>query len=237
MATSETTDISFTNFLALNFNDRFDRVAAHHQSNSAVSDAQGAIDVFNEVQTVPAMPEPFVEQQLSDGPRPKRLKLDFDDSDGEAASGSEGEAGFDLSALLNQAATAPKLKQADADKQEVKRRIRGKRAADGSDFPVRALVCKTEHARLRGIEEEKLAKTRRLNKAADAVAVRAFAQNPKLSTDAGEEVQSQEVEVENPLAPHISHDIRQMATHPYSYCDRCSHFALHGTHSQLKKPC
>ena len=46
-------------------------------------------------------------------------------------------------------------------------------------------------------------------------ATRALTQNPKLSTGAGEERQSQEEEVDNPLAPHISHDIRQMATYAF----------------------
>jgi len=163
----------------------------------------------------------------------------LDDSDGEAANESDGEVGFDLSALLNQAAQAPRLTQSNVAQgvEVVKRRITGKRAADGTDFPAKALISKAEQARLKSIEVEQQAKVRRLNKAAMTAATRALAQNPELSTGAGEERQSQEEEVDNPLAPHTSHDIRQMATHPYSYCNRCSHFSLHGTHSKLKKPC
>ena len=37
--------------------------------------------------------------------------------------------------------------------------------------------------------------------------------------------------------PHITHDLRQMLTHPITYCNTCAHFAWHGTHSKLRKPC
>ena len=82
----------------------------------------------------------------------------------------------------------------------VKRRIRGKRPSDGSDFPARALVPKAEHDRLKGIEAEKVSKVRRLNKAAMQVAEQAFAQNPEVCANQEE----QAVDVPDEQAPHIT---------------------------------
>ena len=80
------TDISFSNFVALDFDQQFELVAAHHHT---------------EPQTSPKG------STMREVPAAKRRKCNLDDSDGEAANESDGEVGFDLSALLNQAAQAP----------------------------------------------------------------------------------------------------------------------------------
>lgn len=146
-------DLSFASFVALDFNQQLDLVATHHQADHA-----------NEAVQTPSGRE-------REEPATKRHKANLDDSDGDAAIETESEAGFDLSALFNQAAAVPRASQPDTaqDVEVVKRRITGKRAADGTDFPARALISKSEQVRLKSIEHEKQAKVRKLNKAAIAV--------------------------------------------------------------------
>ena len=74
------------------------------------------------------------------------MQTALDDSDTEAVDESDGETGFDLSALFKQAAEAPLAGQpGTAQVAEVpRRRITGKRAVDGTDLPARALVNKAE---------------------------------------------------------------------------------------------
>ena len=77
----------------------------------------------------------------------------MDDPDGDAAYETESEAGFDLSALLQTAAAAPRAEPDTAqDANVVRRRIVGKRAADGTDFPANAFISKPEQVRLKDIE-------------------------------------------------------------------------------------
>ena len=117
-------------------------------------------------------------------PRLKRSKLGLDDSDAEPATESEDEIPFDLSSHLlpSTGASLPQAAAENPDNEVVKRRIRGKRPADGTDFPARALVQKAEHDRLKGIEAEKASKVRKLNKAAARTAEQSFAQNHEAFT-------------------------------------------------------
>ena len=126
------------------------------------------------VKRTPALP---IELGHPEGPRLKRSKIGLDDSDADTVQESEDKVPFDLSEHLQQTAEAPqpKVVTEDPGSDVVKRRIRGKRPSDGSDFPARALVSKAEHDRLKGIEAEKDSKVRRLNKAAMQVAELAFA--------------------------------------------------------------
>ena len=89
------TDISFSNFVALDFDQQFELVATHHQSDRAANITQWVDDA-------------------REMPAAKRHNCSLDDSDGEAANESDGEVGFDLSALLNQAVQAPRLTQSEA---------------------------------------------------------------------------------------------------------------------------
>ena len=169
-------------------------------------------------------------------PRLKRSKLGLDDSDAEPATESEDEIPFDLSSHLlpSTGAALPQAATENPDNEVVKRHIRGKRPADGTDFPARALVQKAEHDRLKGIEAEKASKVRKLNKAAARTAEQSFAQNPEAYTSPD----PPSVDVAVGWRPHISHDIRQMATHPISYCNTCGWFANNrAAHSKLREEC
>ena len=95
------------------------------------------------------------------------------------------------------------------------------------------MVNKAEGARLKDIEAEKAGKIRKLNKAAKIAAERAFFQNPEIAA----EPEAPIVNVPAGWAAHITHDIRQMASHPISYCNICGWFAKHGTHSKLAQEC
>ena len=118
------TDISFANFVALDFNQQFDLVAAHHQADHATE----------------ALQSPSGRER--EEPATKRHRSSLDDPDGDAAIETESEAGFGLPALFSQAAAAPRATQLDTaqDVEVVRRRITGKRAADGTDFPARSLI-------------------------------------------------------------------------------------------------
>ena len=98
-------------------------------------------------------------------------------------------------------------------------------------------MTNAEYTRLKGIEAEREAKVCRLNKAADAAAYRDFFQNPEIAGGIDEQQLQEDAEQPSASAPHMSHDMRRMATRPISYCNVCSHFAWHGARSKLTKPC
>ena len=52
-----------------------------------------------------------------------------------------------------------------------------------------------------------------------------------------EGAQAEEVEVVDPMAPHPSHELKEMSSAAVTYCNRCSHWAWHNKHSNLPKPC
>jgi hypothetical protein len=167
-------------------------------------------------------------------PRVKRSKLDSDNSDADTARESDDEIPFDLTEHLQQTTEAPEPQvETEAVSEVVKHRIRGKRPADGSDFPARASIQKVEHDRLKGIEAEKASKVRKLNKAALKTAEQSFAQNPEAFTIP----EPPSVDVPKGWRPHITLDIRQKATHPILYCDTCGWVAWQEAHSKLREEC
>ena len=73
-----------------------------------------------------------------------------------------------------------------------------------------------------------------------ATAEIAFSRNPELADgEVDDEANPTNVDaaVQPANEPHASHDIKRIASHPIVDCNRCSHFAWHGTHSKLHKEC
>ena len=134
----------------------------------------------------------------------------------------------------------PGLSEAPSTNQAIpKRRVRGKTPAHLTGFSAEILVTKLERKQLAGIEYEKKLKVRRLDANAMAVAQLAFASQPELLTgpecDPGDSTLV--AEMRDDRAPHISHVLRQMATHPIVFCNTCGKWAGQNNHSQLSQEC
>ena len=116
--------------------------------------------------------------------------------------------------------------------------VRGKTPAALTGFSASILVNKAERKRLAEIERNKQLKVRRLDHAANARVEQLFAMQPELAAAGNEqEDEVDEATVHPANAPHSTHDIKKMASHPIVYCDRCIDFAWHGAHSKLHKAC
>ena len=119
-----------------------------------------------------------------------------------------------------------------------KRRVAGKTPAEQTvGLPVNPQITKQEQRRLKGIEAEKKRKRKIEDNRANAKARRAVIDDPALahgSDEAQPEVEDDEVDL---MAPHPSHELKQMRKHAITYCNTCSHWAWHNKHSKLTERC
>ena len=110
------------------------------------------------------------------------------------------------------------------------------KSAETAGFPLVAQVTKQEQRRLKGIEKEKARKQSIEDNKAMAHAKASVLDNPGLVGEI-EGARAEEVEVVDPMAPHPSHELKEMPSAAVTYCNRCSHWAWHHKHSKLAKPC
>ena len=132
-----------------------------------------------------------------------------------------------------------------------KRRLGAKTPAASTHFPKNRLVDKAEQKRLKAVEREAEAKRRRLDKNASTRVALAFQRQPELATVAVQEADGGETQgqldmlqpgpghfdVDNMRAPHPTHVLRRMASHPITFCGTCGHWARLNQHSLLTERC
>ena len=139
-----------------------------------------------------------------------------------------------------------------------KRRLGLKTPAAQTEFPHNRLVTRVALKRLKGIEREANTKRIRLDKQASSRAERAVQSQPSLvmheeatlppavsESDGVDLLAPLEIlqpgpghfDVDDMRAPHPTHDLRRMISHPITYCNTCGHWARQNRHSLLVIRC
>ena len=95
------------------------------------------------------------------------------------------------------------------------------------------LITAEELRKHKSVAKEKSKVVKSASKQAKSVAVAAIRANPELTHH---ELIAGGIVTEE-LAPHSTHDIRHMASHPIIYCNSCGKWASLNVHSQLQGPC
>jgi len=244
-------DVSFSNFMAMPFAERFEAVASHTAQVDSENFLEGAgpspapdVSAAEAAQAV-EVGMATDGHVLSFGFDHPDFGLGFDEA-------QDSEQDFVMEDLFGQAATPETAADVTVPSSIPKRRIRGKTPAHLTGFSAEILVTKVERKRLAEIENLKKLKVRRLDAATTTIAQRAFALQPEMQI--GSEVESEQDEfnpaatssndvatmpavVRDDRAPHDSHDIKRMATHAIVYCNTCGKWAGQNNHSQLSQEC
>ena len=95
------------------------------------------------------------------------------------------------------------------------------------------LITASDLRKHNAIVNEKAKVKKSITKQSNASAVAAIRANPVLSH--GDLIAGGIVTAD--LAPHVTHDIRHMASRPVMYCNNCGKWAQENSHSQLQMPC
>ena len=123
--------------------------------------------------------------------------------------------------------------EAASSDRPIARRLSARTAATETLYSNTPLVTAVENKKARAVAKEKAMVKQKINKAAVSSAIAAIKENPELAN--GDEVAGGIVDAS--LAPHISHDIRHMASYPIIFCNSCGKWARDNQHSKLKEPC